>query len=66
MNTSSFSDYETHFTVMNYKEGVIMTNKRWFDFMKEFDEEHSGVSFENDVLPKVHEAIKTIFIAFQS
>jgi tubulin--tyrosine ligase-like protein 12 len=37
MSESSFATYETHFTVMNYKEGVALTNLRYFDFEKEFD-----------------------------
>jgi len=34
MQESSFSNYETHFTVMNYQPGVEMTNLRYFDFEK--------------------------------
>jgi tubulin--tyrosine ligase-like protein 12 len=37
MHESTFSNYETHFTVMNYKEGVALTNLRYFDFEKEFN-----------------------------
>ena len=40
MTEASFSEYETHFTVMNYKEGVKLTNIRYFDFEKEFNEEY--------------------------
>lgn len=40
MTESSFASYETHFTVMNYKEGVTLTNVRYFDFEKEFNEEY--------------------------
>ncbi len=43
MTESSFANYETHFTVMNYKEGVALTNVRYFDFEKEFDAEYAGV-----------------------
>lgn len=39
MHETSFANYETHFTVMNYKEGVKLTNLRYFDFEKQFDEE---------------------------
>jgi tubulin--tyrosine ligase-like protein 12 len=42
MHVSSFADYETHFTVMNYKEGVSMTNIRYFDFEKEFNKQYEG------------------------
>lgn len=37
MSESSFGEYETHFTVMNYREGVTLTNIRYFDFEKEFN-----------------------------
>jgi tubulin--tyrosine ligase-like protein 12 len=37
MDESSFSTYETHFTVMNYSEGVKLTNIRYFDFEVEFN-----------------------------
>jgi hypothetical protein len=37
MDEASFSTYETHFTVMNYSEGVKLTNIRYFDFEKEFN-----------------------------
>ena len=40
MDESSFSTYETHFTVMNYTEGVKLTNIRYWDFEKEFNEEN--------------------------
>lgn len=47
LTESSFAEYETHFTVMNYKEGVTLTNIRYFDFEKEFNEEYKGiVSFD--------------------
>ena len=32
MTEASLSNYETHFTVMNYKEGVTITNMRYFEF----------------------------------
>ena len=42
MNESSFSDYETHFTVMNYTEGANLTQMRYFDFENKFNEEYKG------------------------
>ncbi len=42
MDEASFSTYETHFTVMNYSEGVKLTNIRYFDFEKEFNTENAG------------------------
>jgi hypothetical protein len=42
MHESSFADYETHFTVMNYKEGVALTHLRFFDFEKQFNEENKS------------------------
>ena len=38
MNESSFSNYETHFTVMNYRKDANLTNVRWYDFTKSFNE----------------------------
>ena len=66
MDEGSFSTYETHFTVMNYSEGVTITNIRYFDFKKEFDQENEGKGITFDVIrERIHEAIKKIFIAFQ-
>jgi tubulin--tyrosine ligase-like protein 12 len=65
MDESTFSVYETHFTVMNYSEGVKLTNIRYFDFEKEFDEENAGKTTFAEVRQRIHEAIKKIFIAFQ-
>lgn len=66
MDEGSFSTYETHFTVMNYAEGVTITNIRYFDFIKEFEKENEakGVAF-GTIRDSIHEAIKKIFIAFQ-
>lgn len=65
MTESSLSDYETHFTVMNYKEGVTLTNIRYFDFEKEFNEEYKGVITFDVIKHRIHEAIKKLFTAFQ-
>jgi tubulin--tyrosine ligase-like protein 12 len=65
MDESSFSVYETHFTVMNYKEGVKLTNIRYFDFEKEFDQEYQGITTFLAIKEKIHQAIKKLFIAFQ-
>ena len=65
MSESSFYNYETHFTVMNYKEGVTLTNMRYFDFEKSFDEEYQGRITFKDIKTKIHTAIKKLFIAFQ-
>lgn len=40
MTESSFADYETHFTVMNYKPGFTLQNVRYFDFEQSFNEEY--------------------------
>lgn len=34
MDEASFSDYETHFTVMNYKEGANLTKMLYDEFEK--------------------------------
>jgi tubulin--tyrosine ligase-like protein 12 len=64
MDESSFSVYETHFTVMNYSEGVKLTNIRYFDFEKEFNTENEGKATFGEVREKIHDAIKKVFIAF--
>jgi len=64
MDESSFSVYETHFTVMNYAEGVKITNIRYFDFEKEFNIENEGKTTFGEVREKIHDAIKKVFIAF--
>lgn len=58
MNESSFSDYETHFTVMNYKEGTNLTNLRYFDFEKQFNEEYKGKITFDVIRKRIEEAIK--------
>mmetsp|Transcript_38682 Transcript_38682/g.28550 ORF Transcript_38682/g.28550 Transcript_38682/m.28550 type:complete len:157 (+) Transcript_38682:1447-1917(+) len=65
MNESSFPEYETHFTVMNYKPGVTLTNVRWFDFEKEFDRQYGDHISCKEAIARVHEAIKQLFISFQ-
>ena len=64
MDEGSFSTNETHFTVMNYSEGVKLTNIRYFDFEKEFNEENAGKITFAEVRARIHEAMKKIFIAF--
>jgi tubulin--tyrosine ligase-like protein 12 len=64
MDEGSFSTYETHFTVMNYSEGVKLTNIRYYDFEKEFNEENAGKITFAEVRTRIHEAMKKIFIAF--
>ena len=45
MAETTFTEYETHFTVMNY--GHDMTNIRPAEFEKDFDEEYKprGITF---------------------
>ena len=64
MAESTFQEYETHFTVMNY--GNEMTNMRCEPFMEKFDEEYKerGVKF-SEIQPKINKAIADIFVAFQ-
>ena len=65
MAETTFTEYETHFTVMNY--GHDMTNIRPAEFEKDFDEEYKpkGVTF-NQLNQKVHKAITDVFVAFQT
>ena len=65
MDETTFQNYETHFTVMNY--GNKMTNIRCEPFMKMFDEEYKdrGITFA-ELNAKVHKAISDVFIAFQA
>jgi len=48
MAESTFHEYATHFTVMNY-DGNDMKNMRCKEFMTEFDEEYKerGIKFED-------------------
>ena len=63
MAPTTFHEYETHFTVMNYTDAG-MTNIRCDDWIKQFDEEYSGkVSFA-DIALKIDKAIKDVFMAF--
>lgn len=66
MDESTFSEYETHFTVMNYGD-VDMTNMRSAQFMEAFDQEYAprGIKFA-DLNQKVYKAIADVFIAFQA
>lgn len=64
MNEISFANYETHFTVMNYKEGVALTNVRYFDFEKEFNEEQKGKATFDKIKARIYNAIKQVFVAF--
>mmetsp|Transcript_10271 Transcript_10271/g.15620 ORF Transcript_10271/g.15620 Transcript_10271/m.15620 type:complete len:213 (-) Transcript_10271:50-688(-) len=65
MAESTFSEYETHFTVMNY--GNQMTNMRCEPFQEAFDLEYEsrGIKFERDLTPKIHKAMADVFKAFQ-
>ena len=50
---------------MNYKEGVALTNVRYFDFEKEFDEEYKGIITFSVIKKRIYDAIKKLFVAFQ-
>jgi len=66
MVESTFQEYDTHFTVMNYG-GKDMTNVRCEQFMQMFDQEYKdrGIKFA-DLNKKAHKAIGDVFIAFQA
>jgi tubulin--tyrosine ligase-like protein 12 len=66
MVESTFQEYETHFTVMNYG-GKDMTNVRCAQFMEMFDEEYKdrGITFA-ELNEKAFKAIKDVFVAFQT
>jgi len=64
MSEASFSEYETHFTVMNYKQGVTLQNVRYFDFEKQFNEEYAGVITFEVIKQRIYEAIKKVFVAY--
>jgi tubulin--tyrosine ligase-like protein 12 len=65
MDEATFQEYETHFTVMNY--GKKMTNIRCKEFMELFNQEYAprDITFQQ-LIPKVHQAIADVFIAFQT
>jgi len=66
MTESTFHEYDTHFTVMNY-DGKQMKNMRCGEFEPLFDEEYKerGIKFE-DLNQKAYKAISDILIAYQA
>lgn len=64
MTEASLVDYETHFTVMNYIEGVNWTQLRYFDFEKQFNEEYKGKITFDVIRKRIETAIKKVFMAF--
>lgn len=66
MEESTFQEYNTHFTVMNYG-GKEMTNIRCEPFKQMFDEEYAnrGIKF-SEIEEKIHKSIAEVFIAFQT
>ena len=66
MAETTFHQYDTHFTVMNYGDKE-MTNLRSEQFMEQFDEEYKEKNIKfADLNKKAHEAIAQVFIAFQA
>ena len=66
MSESTFQEYDTHFTVMNYGD-KDMTNMRCEQFMEAFNEEYEprGIRFQ-DLNQKAFKAIADVFKAFQT
>ena len=62
MAETTFHEYETHFTVMNY--GKEMTNMRCHDFVQKFDEEYKGRTTYAEVTKNIYKVITDVFIAF--
>jgi len=65
MTESSFQEYETHFTVMNY--GKDITNIRCEPWIEMFNEDlkAKGLTFEQ-CQTKIDKVINDVFIAFQA
>lgn len=67
MEETTFQEYDTHFTVMNYGAKLAMTNMRYFDFIKAFDEEYKDRNITwAELNQKAHRAIADVFTAFQT
>lgn len=55
-----FSDYERHFTVMNYKAPEKVTSKTWEDFVTQFAVEHPDCPWDS-VLARIYDTIYQLF-----
>ncbi|OIV97356.1 hypothetical protein TanjilG_07108 [Lupinus angustifolius] len=59
LDRSSFFEYETHFTVMNYRGSINLKNIK--DFVREFEEEHQVKWL--DIHSRVRNLIRSVFEA---
>jgi tubulin--tyrosine ligase-like protein 12 len=59
---SSFANYETHFTVMNY--GRQLTQIHFSEFITEFEQENPKVKWE-EVHNKIKNMIRELFIGIR-
>ncbi|EAY18905.1 Tubulin-tyrosine ligase family protein [Trichomonas vaginalis G3] len=55
------SDYERHFTVMNYKAPTKVTHKTWVDFVEQFAVENKDVKWD-DVLQNIYKCMRDMFL----
>jgi hypothetical protein len=64
MSETTFTDYDTHFTVNNYNANKFK-NIRSLAWMEDFNKEYEsrGVTFQ-ELNKKVYAAIADVFIAF--
>ena len=55
------SDYERHFTVMNYVSPDKVTHKTYVDFIEQFKIENKGIEWE-EVLQRIYNAIRDMIV----
>ena len=55
------SDYERHFTVMNYVSPDKVTHKTYVDFISQFKVENKGIEWE-EVLQRIYDAIRDMIV----
>ena len=56
-----FTDYERHFTVMNYRAPEKVTSKNWDDFEEEFNIENKDIKW-SEMLDRCYKAMRDMFI----
>lgn len=71
ISESTFHEYETHFTVMNYGTAKAMTNIRCEPWIEQFDAEQAELYAGNalkfaDIQTKIDKVIADVYIAFQA
>ena len=56
-----FTDYERHFTVMNYRAPEKVTHKTWVDFVEQFEIENKDIKWD-EMLDRCYKVMRDMFI----